>query len=80
MNDIDLTGHLSPAGPGYHEGKLWLPVGTPDSVFAGYFQGNSNKIRNMEINRPDEDCIGLFGFTAEDAVITSLKIVNDAQA
>ncbi|RUL49809.1 S-layer homology domain-containing protein [Lysinibacillus antri] len=63
--DIDLESFLSEGGPGYNNGKGWIPIGNPESsstYFTGTFDGNNYEIKNLKINRPDEDYIGLFGF------------------
>jgi hypothetical protein len=59
MNDIDLSGYASGSG--------WDPIGN-NSVdsntrrFQGNFDGNGKVIRNLTINRPTTNNIGLFGY------------------
>ena len=50
MNDIDLSG------------INWDPIGDVNTgaVFTGEFNGNGHVIRNLTINRPTEDGVGLF--------------------
>ena len=50
MNDISLSGYAN-----------WQPIGGSTSFFMGNFNGNGKVIRNLTINRPTEDYIGLFG-------------------
>ena len=52
MNDLDLSA--------YSAGDGWQPIGGTYS-FQGNFDGNGKRVRNLIINRPTEDCIGLFG-------------------
>ena len=59
-NDIDCAG-FDPN----HDGKGFVPVGTPDVPFAGSFNGNGHTISNLTIKRPDEDNVGLFGYVYE---------------
>jgi len=43
------------------DGKGFKPIGNPYSEpFTGTYNGNYHKIKNLYINRPDEDDIGLF--------------------
>ena len=56
VNDIDLGGYTN-----------WKPIGIYynddwDYHFWGYFDGNGKVIQNLTINRPTENCIGLFGY------------------
>lgn len=56
-HDIDLD--IYP----YNSGKGWKPIGINSSgqEFHGRFDGNGKKIKNLFINRPTENFIGLFG-------------------
>jgi hypothetical protein len=55
--DIDLD--VSP----YNAGEGWVPIGTAATPFRGNYNGNNFKIRNLFINRPATDYVGLFGNT-----------------
>tara|TARA_R110002096_G_scaffold183757_3_gene361805 strand:+ start:7126 stop:14862 length:7737 start_codon:yes stop_codon:yes gene_type:complete len=59
VNDIDLD--TEP----YNTGQGWMPIGTNASneEFSGSFDGNGFTIKNLYINRPSENFIGLFGST-----------------
>ena len=74
-NDIDLTFETSdPEGLFYNDGKGWEPLfnGTitlnngnvnyseTNPPFTGGFDGNNKKIIGLNINREDEDFVGLF--------------------
>ena len=57
MNDIDLSGY-----------ENWDPIGRSQTgsfseAFQGTFNGNGYVIKNLTINRPDEEYVGLFGYT-----------------
>ncbi len=50
------------AGPDANEGKGWKPVGTYEGPFGGTFGGSGFTIDGLNINRPEEDLIGMFGY------------------
>ncbi|MFP3898740.1 MAG: hypothetical protein ACLFVD_05460 [Dehalococcoidia bacterium] len=62
VNDLDSTtaGYAELAGPTANGGKGWEPIGASDDSFTGDFDGQGNEIRDLCINRPDEDYVGLF--------------------
>jgi hypothetical protein len=69
MNDLDSTtaGYTELASPTANGGKGWQPIGfyTPHGPtccegFAGTFDGQGYEIRDLFIDRPDEDGVGLF--------------------
>ena len=74
-NDIDLTEYLSPGNPGYHDGKGWEPGGVSGATFYGSFDGNGHEISGLWINRPEENDIGLFGYTY--ASVSNLGVRTD---
>lgn len=53
VNDIDLTS--------YQSGSGWLPIGNKTTPFCGVYNGNGFRIRNLKIDRPNNNDIGLFG-------------------
>jgi len=59
----------------------WEPIGSPEAPFTGRFSGRPygsmvrHAILNINISRPDEDYMGLFGFT-RDAVIWDMGIAS----
>ena len=74
MDDLDST------TPGYEElvspiGR-WYPIGTHDAPFSGAFDGQGYEIRDLFINRPSADHIGLFGSVEPGGVIQDVGIVN----
>jgi len=78
MNDLDSTaaGYAELAGPAANGGKGWQPLGTSAAKFTGTFDGKGHQIRDLVMNRPNEDGIGLFGITQEDGVIENVAIMN----
>ncbi|MDR6554413.1 S-layer homology domain-containing protein [Paenibacillus qinlingensis] len=64
-SDINLAGYDN----GDHEG--WLPLGN----FTGTLDGNGYTIRNMTIDRPNTNNIGLFSRTT-NATITNVHLTN----
>ena len=68
MNNIDL------------EGYDWTPVGTAANPFLGVFNGNGYVISNLKIIKPDENDLGLFGYTTisyeSSASISNLGLEN----
>lgn len=50
-NDIDLSSYSN-----------WVPIGDLNILWGANFDGNGYVIRNLYINRPDEDYQGLFGY------------------
>ena len=73
MNDIDLSGYD------------WTPIGTVDpnttdlsQAFTGEFNGNGYVVRNLTINKPTENHVGLFGIvnggTIENVGLENVKV------
>jgi hypothetical protein len=78
MNDLDSTtgGYEELASPTANQGKGWQPIGTGNSPFTGTFDGQGYDIRDLFINRPDEDFVGLFGIVDEGGRIEDIGVVN----
>jgi len=54
MNNIDLISYSN-----------WEPIGHTNNstlAFRGNFDGNNKAVQNLTINRPSQNCIGLFGY------------------
>jgi len=60
---IDLSGYDN-----------WKPIGNFLNPFRGKFDGGSFLVRALNINRPSESHIGLFGFIAEGAEVLRLGV------
>lgn len=69
MNDIvfDDADYVN-GGDFYNSGKGWEPIGTKSTPFKGTFDGNGYNIVNLQINNPDGDYQGLFGYTSSATI------------
>ena len=71
-----LTRHLYAADTaGWNSGAGFKPVGSPSEPFTGIFDGRSNVIARLTIDRGGEDDVGLFGCVGPGAVIRNLGLV-----
>jgi hypothetical protein len=78
MNDLDSTtaGYEDLASPTANEGKGWQPIGVWRDGFTGRFDGRGYEIRNLFINRPDEDDVGLFGDIEQSGIVKNTGVMN----
>jgi hypothetical protein len=78
MNDLDSTtaGYMELASETANWGRGWEPIGTSDDRFTGSFNVPGYEIRDLLINRPDENYVGLFGLVDEGGVIENVAVVN----
>ena len=78
MNDLDSTtaNYTGLANPTANGGKGWQPIGARNYTFTGTFDGQGYEIRDLFINRPDEDLVGLFGCVEPGGVIRDIGVVN----
>lgn len=78
MNDLDSTtaGYEELAGPTANEGRGWEPIGIWPDPFTGSFDGQGFEIRDLFIDRPVEDHVGLFSFVVTGAVITGVALID----
>ena len=77
--DISLATYANNEG-----GKGWQPLAHDtdnsndgclgEEAFDGTFEGNGWTISDLNINRPAEDCVGLFGQMAKNAEIRNLRL------
>ncbi len=59
---IEQTADIDASDTQYwDEGAGFSPIGTNNSEFKGYYNGNHYIITNLYINRPEQDYVGLFG-------------------
>lgn len=61
-NDIDLSAVTGEGGMYYYGGQGWNPIGDETNYFYGRFDGGTYSIGGLNINRPEQDYIGLFGY------------------
>jgi hypothetical protein len=78
MNDLDSTiaGYEELASPTANQGKGWQPIGTEEDLFTGAFDGQGYEVRDLFINRPDENFVGLFGVVGEGGIVQNIGVVN----
>ena len=78
MNDLDSTtaGYAELAGPTANGGKGWQPIGALNATFIGTLDGQGYEIKDLSINRPDEEGVGLFGSVGEVGVVENLGVAN----
>jgi hypothetical protein len=78
MTDLDsnTAGYGELASPTANHGKGWEPIGTEFNPFKGYFDGQEYEIRDLDINRPDQNHVGLFGYSRGAIKDTSLVNVT----
>ena len=78
MNDLDstTTGYEELASPTANGGKGWEPIGTKDNGLTGSFDGREYEVRDLFINRPDEDDVGLFSALDQAGVIKNIGLTN----
>ena len=63
----ELTGNLDLSAV-----DNWLPI----NAFTGIFEGNGHTISNLNINRPDADNVGLFGYVERSSEINNISLLN----
>ena len=78
VSDLDSTtaDYTELGSPTASEGKGWQPIGTEDDPFTGTFDGQGYEIRDLFINRPNEDYVGLFSRVDGGGVIRNLGVVD----
>jgi len=74
MNDIDLTEEFLEGGAYYNYGQGWIPIGSNNNPFSGFFNGNNFVIKGLYINR-NADFQGFFGLI-NGANINNLGVSN----
>ena len=83
MNDLDSTtaGYTELASGTANGGKGWEPIGTPDETsdeqFTGSFNGQGYEIRDLFINRPDENYVGIFTHISWIRHIDNIGVVEN---
>jgi hypothetical protein len=91
MNDLDSTtaGYEELASPTANGGQGWEPIGQggwvwtwfgvklAGEIFRGTLDGQGYAIRDLYINRQEEDQVGLFGIIAAGGIITEGGIIKN---
>ena len=70
--DIDMTQWIAENNPS----QGWLPIEGNNYVKTFNFNGNGHTIKNLWINRPNSNYVGLFGYIATEGRIYNLKLEN----
>jgi hypothetical protein len=78
LNDLNsaTAGYTALASPTAHGGKGWQPIGTSDYRFAGTLNGQAYEIRDLFIDRPAEDRVGLFCGVLAGGVIENVEVMD----
>ena len=80
MNDLDSAtpGYEELVSPTAIEGNGWQPIGSTAEPFTGRFDGQEYQIRDLFINRPEEEEgeVGLFGAVGKGGFVTNIGVVN----
>ncbi|MEG3063170.1 MAG: YDG domain-containing protein, partial [Comamonas sp.] len=69
-NDIDAS-----ATGDWNGGAGFVPIGKDAAPFSGVFDGLDHAISNLTINRPNEDYVGLFGYS-QNAVLRNVSLLD----
>ncbi|MFW5945242.1 MAG: GLUG motif-containing protein, partial [Candidatus Natronoplasma sp.] len=77
MNELNETteGYHDVAGELANDGKGFNPIalsGYPH--FTGFLEGNGYDIRDLYINRPSENYLGLFEYVGEEGLVTNVSL------
>lgn len=78
MNDLDSTtaGYTELASPTANGGQGWQPIGMKEASFRGLFDGQGHEIKDLFINRPDQEGVGLFDELGIGGRIMSIGVVK----
>jgi hypothetical protein len=75
--DTNADGVMDASDPYWNDGEGWEPIGVSDSPFTAIFDGNGHQIRNLFIDRPTTDYVGLFGYVkGETASLSNLGLTG----
>jgi hypothetical protein len=71
--DTNADGKMDENDAYWNGGEGWVPIGDFHNTFISIFDGGHNEIRNLYINRPDAEYIGLFASVGDyDNDVTSI--------
>ena len=84
MNHLDRNtpGYEELAGPNANDGEGWAPIGgnliggETQVMFLGLLEGQGYNIKDLRINRPGKDRVGLFGQLGITGVVRNIGVVN----
>ncbi|WP_300426178.1 hypothetical protein [uncultured Thalassolituus sp.] len=73
--DTNGDGVMDASDDYWNDGAGWEPIGSSSGSFQADFHGNGHLIRNLYIDRPNDDYIGLFG-SIQNASIQSVGLTG----
>ena len=74
--DTDDDGDVDAGDTYWNSGAGWNPIGSSGSDFLTTFEGNGHTIRNLLIDRPSTNYVGLFGYTDWKANIRNVGLIQ----
>jgi hypothetical protein len=75
--DTNADGVIDENDTYWNEGYGWQPIGDSNSPFSTVFDGDGHQIRNLYIDRPSTDLVGLFGYVeGETAFLRNLGLTG----
>ena len=74
--DTDGDGDVDSDDDYWNNGAGWNPIGTYRADFLTTFEGNGHTVRNLLINRPSTNYVGLFGYTDWEADIRHVGLIQ----
>jgi len=79
MNDLDsaTAGYAELANDAADDGMGWEPIGTYADGFIGSFNGQGHEIRDLFIDRPDQDYVGLFARVSWTHPVESVGVIEN---
>ncbi|NMI89285.1 hypothetical protein GLU26_02140 [Nanohaloarchaea archaeon] len=63
----------------WNNGKGWKPIGEENYAFLGSLKGQGNEVKNLTINRPDKNKVGLIGLSGPDSEIKGIGISGEVE-
>ena len=74
--DTDDDGDVDSDDTYWNNGAGWIPIGRSGSDFLTTFEGNGHTVRNLLIDRPSTNYVGLFGYTDWKSDIRNVGLIQ----
>ena len=74
--DTDDDGDVDSDDAYWNNGAGWDPIGRSGSDFLTTFEGNGHTVRNLFIDRPSTNYVGLFGYTDWKSDIRNVGLIQ----
>ena len=74
--DTDDDGDVDSDDTYWNNGAGWNPIGSSGSDFLTTFEGNGHTVRNLFIDRPSTNYVGLFGYTDWKSDIRNVGLIQ----